>query len=127
MRPSKDNTWGDPKFRYDSDSPLKFDSSPEERPKVRSPRRDEIEQLLKDHSRKEILPVALQVPLAEIALRTRGLVGVVLGSTAKSLYSFKGDFESLNAHRDFDVLVLNPFTIQHPRPRMVYRLVGTSW
>ncbi len=60
-----------------------------------------------------ILP---SVAFADLNLRTRGLIGVVLGSVAKHLVSPPKDIGELNSHRDLDVLVLQPHSPHHPAP-----------
>ncbi len=112
MRPQF-NEWGDPRFRYDEISDTKFDFS-----RTKRFRSGELhEKLLKKADKKTVLPVDIQIPLADLILRNSGLIGVVLGSTAKSLLTFEGDFKSLNMHHDLDVLVLNEFAANHPYPR----------
>lgn len=111
----KHNEWGDPRLRYDHNHRIKFDRS-----NRYSPTTDEAEtckELLKNKSRKKPLEVSVQPQIADLILKTKGMVGLVLGSTSKSLLCFNGDMNSLNTHHDFDVLVLNPFAMQHPYPR----------
>ncbi|MEK9166895.1 MAG: hypothetical protein AAB836_01185 [Patescibacteria group bacterium] len=112
MQP-KFNEWGNPRFRYDHQTSSKFDISRSADFKSDEPH----QKLLKNVDKKTILPIDVQIPLADGILRNRVLVGVVLGSTAKTLLSFQGDRENLKKHNDLDVLVLNPFGSNHPYPR----------
>ncbi|MFA6991866.1 MAG: metallophosphoesterase [Candidatus Gracilibacteria bacterium] len=52
--------------------------------------------------------------LADINLKTRGLIGVVLGSLAKYLLFQPPSIKSLQGHMDLDVLVLNPHSNKDP-------------
>ena len=112
MQP-KFNEWGNPRFRYDHQTSSKFDISRSTDFKSDEPH----QKLLKNVDKKTVLPIDVQIPLADSILRNRALLGVVLGSTAKTLLSFQGDNENLKKHRDLDVLILNPFGSNHPYPR----------
>ncbi|MFC1647613.1 hypothetical protein ACFL10_01305, partial [Patescibacteria group bacterium] len=57
--------------------------------------------------------------LAHINLRTRQLVGVVLGSAVGELFEQPEKVERIDSygdHRDLDVLILNPFSSNMPAP-----------
>lgn len=56
------------------------------------------------------------VALADINLRMRGLVGLVIGSSMRELTSPPADLKEIFDHRDFDVLVLQQHSSKHPAP-----------
>jgi hypothetical protein len=58
-----------------------------------------------------------KIALAEVNLRTRGLVGLVLGSTVKKLYQPPDHMRKvIKEGTDVDCLVLNPYGHNHPLP-----------
>lgn len=57
-----------------------------------------------------------KIALAEVNLRTRGLIGLALGSMVPRLVSPPEHLGKLHKHSDIDVLILNEFSQQHPRP-----------
>ena len=54
--------------------------------------------------------------LAEMNLRIRKLVGLVLGSSVKKFTDPPAHLTRLNNHRDLDILILNPYSVNHPEP-----------
>ncbi len=66
----------------------------------------------------DTIAIDSKLKLAEIALRTRELVGLLLGSTVKKLYDMDPGDDDLTSETesDLDVLILNPHTIRNPRP-----------
>ena len=54
--------------------------------------------------------------LAEMNLRIRKMVGLVLGSSIKEFTDPPDDLIELNSHRDLDILILNPYSVNHPEP-----------
>lgn len=54
--------------------------------------------------------------LAEMNLKIRKMVGLVLGSPIKEFTDPPADLIEFNNHRDLDVLILNPYSVNHPEP-----------
>jgi hypothetical protein len=57
-----------------------------------------------------------KLALAEVNLRTRGLVGIVLGSTVAKLYAPPRNMSEIHKHTDIDCLILNTYSPNHPAP-----------
>lgn len=62
-------------------------------------------------------PSLLAAHLADVNLQIRGLVGLVLGSNAKRLYSPGKNISRANRDSDLDVLILNLFSANRPGPQ----------
>jgi len=61
------------------------------------------------------------VAIADINLKTRGLIGMVLGSCVKDLYDYNEYneqyfMECLSGHSDFDVLIMQKHSDRDPKP-----------
>jgi hypothetical protein len=77
----------------------------------------DFEAWLQTHTRYGMPTTILEtVAAAQIALKTRGLVGVVLGSLVAYLANPPDDPKLFEEHGDVDVLILQPHSRIHPRP-----------
>lgn len=113
---SDNNAWGDPDKRYDENADEKFDFGERIRPD--SALFQQFDELLNYASTDCPLPPTFTVRLAEIALQTRNLVGIVLGSTVNTLWHIRKRkmADKLSEHGDLDVLILNPHSPANPYP-----------
>jgi len=108
--------------RYDETYPedMKFDHARQINPRRAEFKR--IDESVQRYFRKENgyyideLQLHEKIALAEVNLRTRGLVGMVLGSMVPRLVSPPDHLGKLHKHTDIDVLILNEFGKKHPRP-----------
>lgn len=110
----------EPISRYDEVSETKFDFEERQQPDCEEFRFIEemkamFDEQCPDRAHKPSYPLAATI-LADINLKTRGLVGIVLGSTLKKLYHPPADLRSINSHSDLDVLILQPHSPHHPAP-----------
>lgn len=109
--------------RYDEKFPMgmKFDGGPTSKPNM--PEYRQLDEIMIDRFARrgnqymDRLLLHEKIALAEVNLRTRGLVGLVLGSQAPRLMDPPENMGMLHKEgTDIDVLILNEFSTEHPRP-----------
>lgn len=71
----------------------------------------------REHGYPSVVPGTLEgLCLADINLRTRARIGLLLGSLIPEVRQPPRNIRSLNAHPDVDVLILQPHSRQNPKP-----------
>lgn len=107
-------------YRYDEKTKEKFDYAVRIKPIERE--FHSINRQVKPYFKKrregslDVLKIPEKLALADINIKTRRKIGLIIGSIAKKLFNAPDDISGLESGSDVDVLILNPHSDENPEP-----------